>query len=134
MIHPFELMKKRVISFMPESAGQAERALMILSGLSGLQVARIAGSNTLEIRYSLKDYTLAGLEHALEQEGFLLDQSFLHRLGRHLVYYCEDTSRHNMEIRGHITKKNEKEVFVGVHAAHMHPDLAGKPPELREYE
>jgi uncharacterized membrane protein len=75
-----------------------------------------------------------GLEHALEQEGFLLKHSFLHHIARHLVYYCEDTARHNMEIRGHVTKKNEKEVFIGVHEQHVRPDLAGKSPELREYE
>lgn len=134
MINPFELMKKREIRFMPEPADQAKCALMILSGLPDLKVIQTPVPHILEIHYNLCDYTLAGLEHALEQEGFLLNHSFLHHIGRHLVYYCEDTSRHNMEIRGHITKKNEKEVFIGVHEQHVHPDLAGKPPELREYE
>ncbi len=134
MINPFELMKNRVLRFMSEPCDQVERALMILSGLPGLQVVRTAEPNTLEIHYSLMDYTLAGLERALEREGFLLAHDFFHHLGRHLVYYCEDTCRHNMEIRGHITKKNEKEVFIGVHEAHVRPELAGKPPELREYE
>jgi hypothetical protein len=39
-----------------------------------------------------------------------------------------------MEIRGHITKKNEKDVFIGIGGQHSHTDPAGKPPELREYE
>lgn len=134
MINPFELIKKRVLRFMPEPADQVEGALMILSGLSGLQVVRTSEPHCLEIHYNLCDYTLAGLEHALEQEGFLLKHGLLHHLGRYLVYYCEDTARHNMEIRGHVTKKNEKEVFIGVHEQHVRPDLAGKSPELREYE
>ena len=134
MINPFELMKKRVLRCMPEPADQASRALMILSGLPGLRVIHTTDPYTLEIHYNLLDYTLAGLERALEQEGFLLNRGFVHHIGRHLVIYCEDTSRHNMESRGHITKKNEQEVFVGVHEQHVHPDLASKPPEMREYE
>ena len=105
MINPFELMKKRVLRFTSEPAGQAERALTILSGLPGLRLVLSTESHSLEIHYNLSDYTLAGLEHALEQEGFSLKHGFLHHLARHLVYYCEDTSRHNMEIRGHITFK-----------------------------
>jgi hypothetical protein len=88
----------------------------------------------LEIHYNLRDYTLAGLEHALEHEGFKLDHSFFHSVGRNIIHYCEDTSRHNMEIRGHVTKKNESDVFVGIHDQHLHNDHAGKPPELREFE
>lgn len=134
MINPFDLEKQRELWFTPEPAEQVARAMAILSGLPNLKAAHTHKANVLEIRYNLRDYTLAGLEHALELEGFHLDHSFLHQVGRNIIYYCEDTSRHNMEIRGHITKKNEAEVFVGVHGQHQHREHAGKPPELREYE
>lgn len=132
MINPFDLEKKRELWF--TTADQVTRAATILSGLSSAKVFTTPKARVLEIHYNLRDYTLAGLEHALEQEGFHLDHSFLHQVTRNVIYYCEDTSRHNMEIRGHVTKKNEAEVFLGVHGQHIHNEHAGKPPELREYE
>lgn len=134
MINPFELEKSRELLFAAEPADQVSRALTILNGLPGLKAERAQKANTLIIHYNLRNYTLAGLEHALKLEGFHLDHSFLHQVGRNIIYYCEDTTLHNMEIRGHVTKKNEKEVFVEVCGHHSHPDLAGKPPELREFE
>ena len=129
-----DLEKRRELLFAAEPADQVSRALTILNGLPGLKSIRSDKPCTLEISYNLRDYTLAGLEHALEQEGFKLDHSFLHQMGRNIIYYCEDTGRHNMEIRSHVTKKNEKDVFVEVSGQHTHNENAGIPPELREYE
>ncbi|MDO8206384.1 MAG: hypothetical protein Q7T38_01030 [Gallionella sp.] len=134
MVYPFDLEKKRELWFAAEPANQVARALIILSGLPNLKAFATPKAHVLEIHYNLRDYTLAGLENALEQEGFHLDQSFLHHVSRNIIYYCEDTSRHNMEIRGHVTKKNEKDVFVEVCGHHLHKEHASKPPELREYE
>jgi len=134
MINPFDLDKQRELVFTEESSSQVKRAFDILNGLPGLQVFLTAKAHVLAIRYNLRDYTLAGLETALEKEGFHLDHSLLHQIGRNIIHYCEDTSLHNMEIRGHVTKKNESEVFVGVHAQHLHRDSAYQPPQQREYE
>lgn len=134
MINPFELEKHRELLFAAEPAGQVERALTILNGLADLKAEYTDNPLALAIQYNLRNYTLAGLEHALELEDFKLDHSFLHHVARNIIYYCEDTCLHNMEIRGHITKKNEKDVFAEVAAQHLHNELAGKPPELREFE
>lgn len=108
------------------------RALKILNGLPNLTAYHTPKAHVLGVNYNLRDYTLSGLEQALALEGFLLDRSFFHQVGRNVIHYCEDTTRHNMEIRGHLTKKNEKEVFVGL-SGHHHSH-AIKPPEQREYE
>ncbi len=129
-----DLEKRRELLFSAEPADQADRALSILSGLPRLKVAHSDKPFALEVHYNLKDYTLAGLEQALEQEGFFLDHSFLHQMARNIIYYCEDTGRHNMEIRSHPTKKNEKDVFVEISGQHPHHEYASIPPELREYE
>lgn len=134
MVYTFDLEKKRELWFAAEPADQAAHALIILTGLPNLKAFATPKAHVLEIHYNLRDYTLAGLENALEQEGFNLDQSFLHQVGRNIINYCEDTSRHNMEIRGHVTKKNEKDVFIELSGHHLHKEHAGKPPELREYE
>lgn len=134
MINPFDLEKRRELVFTSEPADQVNRALEILNGLPDIKAERTDNANMLSIRYNLRNYTLAGLEHALTLEGFKLDHSFLHHVARNIIYYCEDTSLHNMEIRGHVTKKNEKDVFAEVSGQHPHNDLAGKPPDLREFE
>jgi hypothetical protein len=129
-----DLEKRRELLFTPEPADQVTRALTLLSGLHDLQAALSDKPCTLEIHYNLHNYTLAGLELALEKEGFHLDHSFLNQVARNIIYYCEDTCCHNMEIRGHVTKKNEKDVFVEVCGRHHLTEHAGVPPELREYE
>ncbi len=134
MINPFDLEKHREICFATTPAGQAARALEILGGLPKLKASATSRSEVIEIRYNLRDYTLEGLEQALEHEGFKLDHSFLHHVGRNVIYYCEDTTRHNMEIPDHVTKKNEKDIFIGVHGQHSHKNHSGIPPEQREFE
>ncbi|OGT23312.1 MAG: hypothetical protein A2342_10255 [Gallionellales bacterium RIFOXYB12_FULL_54_9] len=134
MINPFDLDKHRELVFAHEPEHQARRALAILSGLPNLQAFSSSKPNIIVIHYNLRDYTLAGLERALELEGFRLDHSFLHHVGRNIIYYCEDTTRHNMEIRDHVTKKNEKDVFVGLNTQHLHHEHAGKPLAQREFE
>lgn len=133
MINPFDLDKQREIVFTPEPADQVERALLLLCGLPNLTVSSSAKPHTLEIRYNLRDYTLAGLEHALTVEGFTLDHSFLHSIGRNIIFYCEDTTLHNLETPTHVTKQNEKDVFVEVHDQHSH-DHELIPPKHPRYE
>lgn len=134
MVNPFDLEKQRELLFTAEPAGQVTRALELLGELPNLKTVCSENINALDVHYSLEYYTLAGLENALEQEGFLLDRSFLHQISRNIIHYCEDTCRHNMEIRGYVTKQNEKGVFVEVCGQHTHHELAAKPPEQREYE
>lgn len=140
MINPFESQKEREIVFAPSntdqlaSANQIEQAYLLLVGLPNCEVERTGKPNTLLVRYDLKDYTLEGLEHALEAEGFHLDHSLLHSIGRKIIYYCEDTTCHNMDIPDHPTKKREKEVFVKVYDQHLHGDHDDTPPESRKYK
>lgn len=134
MIDSFELNKQRDIVFSPEPPGQLERAYQLLSGLPGCKVEYGAAPNTLHVSYSLYNYTLEGLENALTKEGFHLDTSVLHSIGRKVIYYCEDTTCHNLDIPVHPTKKNEREVFVKVYGHELHGDHDDTPPELREYK
>ncbi len=134
MINPFDMEKHREILFAAEPDDQVNRALAILNDLPHLKVLLTGKSRALDVYYNLRDYTLSGLENALEQEGFVLDHSFMHHVGRNIIHYCEDTCRHNMEIRGHVTKKNEKDVFVEVGSHETHHEYAARPPQQREYE
>ena len=140
MINPFESEKQRLIVFASGDANQAafadqvEQAYLLLNGLPNCVVERTVEPNTLLVRYNLENYTLEGLELALEQEGFHLDHSLLHSIGRKVIYYCEDTACHNMEVPDHPTKKREKEVFVKAYDQHLHGDHDDTPPESRKYK
>jgi len=115
----FELNKQHDIVFSAEPSGQVERAYQRLS---------------LRVSYNLHHYTLEGLENGLTEQGFHLDHSILHNVGRKIIYYCEDTICHNLDIPAHPTKKNEREVFVKAYSKGPHGDHDDTPPELREYK
>lgn len=134
MITPFELDKQHDIVFNGEPQEQLEQAYLLLSGLPGCKVEYGNSPYTLRVSYNLRDYTLEGLENALIEEGFHLDHSLLHSIGRKIIYYCEDTTCHNMEIPVHPTKKNEREVFVKAYDQQPHGDHDDVPPELRDYK
>ena len=133
MINPFELNKQRNIVFSAQPSGQIERAFLLLSGLPDCKVERVDSPNVLRISYSLYNYTLDGLENGLAKEGFRLDHSLLHSIGRKVIYYCEDTTCHNLDIPAHPTKINQHEVFVKAYEHEPHGDHDDTPPELRNY-
>lgn len=133
MVDASELNRQHDIVFSSAPAGQLERAYRLLSGLPKCSVEYSSSANTLKISYSLRDYTLEGLESSLIQEGFQLDSSFLHNIGRKITYYCEDTICHNLDIPVYSTKKNERNVFVKAYGLEPHGDHDDTPPELREY-
>jgi len=134
MIDSFELNKQRDIVFSAEPPGQVERAYQLLSGLPDCRVEYGNAPNTLRVSYNLHHYTLEGLENGLTEQGFHLDHSILHNVGRKIIYYCEDTICHNLDIPAHPTKKNEREVFVKAYSKGPHGDHDDTPPELREYK
>lgn len=130
----FELNKQRDIVFSAEPPGQIERAYRLLSGLPDCKVEYGDAPNTLRVSYNLHNYTLEGLENGLTEEGFRLDTSMLHTIGRKVIYYCEDTTCHNLDIPMHPTKKNERDVFVKAYDHVPHGDHDDTPLELREYK
>ena len=134
MINPCDMNKKRELVFADEPADQVAKAHTLLSGLADFKVEHSEKANTLVVCYSLEDYTLEGLEHALTAQGFVLDNSLLHRISRQVTYYCEDTELHNMDVPDHPTKKREKEIFIKAYDQHLHGDHDDTPPELRRYK
>jgi hypothetical protein len=129
-----DLNKRRELVFANEPAGQIEQAYVLLDGLPNCEVERSHKPNTLVVGYSLENYTLEGLDRALAEQGFVLDNSLLHRIGRQVVYYCEDTEIHNMGVPDHPTKKREEEIFIQAYDHQLHGDHDDTPPESRKYK
>jgi hypothetical protein len=134
MIDSVELNKQHDIVFDARFPDQTQRAYLLLSGLPNCKVEYGGAPNTLRISYNLRHYTLEGLENALIEEGFQLDHSPLHSIGRKVIYYCEDTVCHNLDIPSQPTKMSEREVFVRAYDKEPHGDHDDTPPELRDYK
>jgi len=129
-----ELEKQREIVFGEDPPGQVDRAHQLLSGLPNCKVEFGYIPNALRVSYSLKHYTLEGLEHALTEAGFRLDHSILRNIERNVIYYSEDTICHNMDIPIQPTKMSEREVYVKAYEQEPHGDHDDTPPELRDYK
>lgn len=128
------LHKEREIRFAPCPPGQAERALRSLRMLKGLRVERCSErEHVLLISYSVLVFSLEVLEDALREAGYHLDNTLYMKLVRTVVYFCEETQRHNLESPERLIKKSN-EVYVTAYDQHPHGDHDDTPPEFREYK
>ena len=118
--------------FAAEPAGQLERAQVLLGGLTKLHVEKGIEANSLRISYSLRDYSLEGLEAALKKAGFYFKENLLDKLGKQLIYYCEEVQYHNLSTPEHLTKSNTPVIFAKLYENHPHGDHDDTPKELRE--
>ncbi|MFP5380872.1 MAG: hypothetical protein ACLGG4_01275 [Gammaproteobacteria bacterium] len=130
-MRPCDLEKIREIVFHDLPAGQAERAHLLLQGLEGLIVTRGADGCRLLVRYSVCEYTLEGLETALAQQGFHLDNSLLSKLRRAMAYFCENVQRRNVAANEPDIKSQQ--AFMKVYESHLHGDRDDTPEEWRRY-
>ena len=120
--------------FAAEPAGQLERAQSLLSGLDKLHVATGTEPNSLRISYSLRDYSLEGLEAALKKAGFYFKENLLDKLGKKFIFYCEEVQYHNLNTPEHLTKSNTPVIFAKLYENHPHGVHDDTPKELREYK
>lgn len=125
--------KRREIRFGLFPPGQTENALTLLAGLENLKVDPIPGRRAITVGYELTEYTLQGLENALRDQGFHLENTLYSKLMRALVNFCEDTQLHNLQSPERLIKKSN-EVYVKAYEHHPHGDHDDTPPELREYK
>lgn len=127
------LQKRREIRFRSFPEGQAQRALNALAALPGIQVEFAPRPDGVVVHYSVVDYSLELLEEALLKAGFFLESSLYNKLVRAIVYYCEETQRHNLLSPERLLKQSN-EVYIQVYGHHLHGDHDETPLELREYK
>lgn len=127
------LVKERELRFAASPAGQLERAREALLTLKGVCVTDGPTGRSLCVRYSILDYSLELLEDALRDAGYHLDNSLYAKLVRAIVYFCEETQRHNLLSPERLIKKSN-EVYIKVYDQHPHGDHDDTPVELRDYK
>jgi hypothetical protein len=128
---PCDLDKTREIVFHNPPEGQAEKARQLLHGLDGI-AAEISRTDVLSVRYSVKDFTLEGLESALNSQGFHLDNSILSKVKRALARFCENVQRENLA--ANVPDAKSQKVFAKVYEQHLHGDKDETPEEWRAYK
>ncbi|MBV2262173.1 MAG: hypothetical protein KUL79_01275 [Thauera sp.] len=128
-----DIHKHREIRFKPLPPGQVERAWKSLQLLKGLQLERTDDPLGIVVRYSVLDYSLESLEDALREAGFALENSLYIKLVRALVYFSEETQRHNLLSPERLIKQSN-EVYIHAWDHHVHGDHDDTPLELREYK
>ncbi len=131
-MRPCDLEKNRDIRFNSQPAGQAARAIELLDGMQGLTVLPNRYPNRLTIHYNVCEYTLAGLEAALVNQGFCLDQGLIARFKRVLSRFCENVQRLNVAANEPDIKSQK--AFVKAYEHHLHGDRDDTPEEWREYK
>ena len=115
-----DLKKKREIQFSKFPPGQVPEAADDLKHLEELEV-----QPKLEKRE---------LDDHLVDRGFHLDNTLMTKLTRALIYYVEDTQRHNMAAPEKRLKRSEQEAYVKAWEHRPHGDHDDTPPEWREYK
>lgn len=133
MLQRHETVKRRDIRFAALPPDQATQAMALLSGLEGLEVHPGSRANSIQVAYSILDYTLEGLESALTTQGFHLENSLLAYIMRALVYYCEECQRSNLRAPERLETTREREIFAIAYEHHAHGDRDETPAEWREY-
>lgn len=123
--------KHRELRFSELHPGQVEQAFVLLSGLEGLTVAPGSAGNGISVWYEVTDYTMRGLEAALIDQGFHLDNGLMCKLVRALVYFVEDTQLRNMRQPERLLKKSH-EVYSKAWDSHPHGDRDDTPMDLRQ--
>jgi hypothetical protein len=131
-MRPCDLEKDREIVFHILPEGQVERALVLLDGMEGLTALAGGEATHLQVRYNVCEYTLEGLELALSNQGFHLDNSLLCKLKRALAYFCESVQRRNIAANEPDIKSQQ--AFVKVYERHLHGDRDETPEEWRDYK
>ncbi|HSC80673.1 MAG TPA: hypothetical protein VLC08_09985 [Chitinolyticbacter sp.] len=96
-----------------------------------VQHAQAWGNHIVLLRYRLTDCDLAGLETALQAQGWTLDQHLVARLRRSLAHYSEQLARDNLGVPEHNLKTDG--VYRQIWQHHAHGDRDDTPEELRRY-
>ncbi|MEW6119965.1 MAG: hypothetical protein AB1593_07740 [Pseudomonadota bacterium] len=131
-MRPCDLEKSREILFHPLPPGQVDRALALLDGQEGLVAHNGTQPHSIVVRYHVCEYTLEGLESALQNQGFHLDNSLMSKLRRALAYFCENVQRRNVAANEPDIKSQQ--AFMKVYERHLHGDRDETPEEWRGYK
>jgi len=132
--HPDSLSKQRDIAFctLHPDQNQAATAAALLRDLDGIDGVEELSETLVRVRYHINNVCLADLERLLEERGFHLDNSLIHRMRRALVHYVEETQRSNMGC-GKGDSNCTTKVFINRYQKRNHGCQDERPKHWRRY-
>ena len=127
------LVKHREIRFcrLHSDTTQAHSASLILSDVEGIHRVQPVEPHLLHISYDLSRITLNIIEEALEELGYHLDNSLMHKLKRALYAYTEETQRANLGLED--TCCADKQMFINRYLRRRHGCRDERPEHWRNY-
>lgn len=128
--------KHREIAFQgPHSEqNQAQRAILLLSDVQGVDQVHLLGVNRLSVSYDVRVFTLTDIENALTEVGFHLDNGLMCKLKRALYEYTEVTLRANLGLEQHACQGQcAQKVFVEKYRSKRHGNRDERPAMYRDY-
>lgn len=123
--------KRREIRFTKMPPEQSRKAAELLAGMEFLEVSHGPHPRGITVGYDLIDYTYQGLEKALRNLGYHLDNSIYCKIVRALVYFTEETQLRNLKEPARLIKQSNQ-VYIKAYQHHPHGDRDDTPVELRE--
>ena len=131
---PAAMQKVRTLLFAKLPPGQIAEAAAFLAAQENVSLTLHAEHDTIKIAYDLRDYSLESLETALVAEGFHLENTLLVEVMRALIYYLEETQRHNLGAPKRLLKKSQITAYSHAWENRPHGDHDDTPPEWRKYK
>ena len=104
-----DLKKKREIQFSKFPPGQVPEAADDLQRIDEVEVQPKFEKRAVGVSYDVSVHTLRELDEHLIDRGYHLDNTLMTKLTRALIYYVEDTQRHNMAAPEKRLKRSEQE-------------------------
>lgn len=126
--------KKREIHFshLHPDDNQAESALLLFEGITGVIQLEVMTPTQLNIHYDIQYLTLAIIEDTLKELGFHLDNSLMVQLRRALYHYTEETERANLGC-DRCQGQNTRDVFILRYRQQNHGCRDHRPQHWRDY-
>ncbi len=126
--------KVRELRFKELPRDQVDRAAVVLGLVKGLQVEASTHPLYLIVRYSVIEHSLEEIETRLRSEGFVLDNGLYSKVVRALVYFSEETQRHNLDSPERLIKQSHEVYVQAWDQKPAHGDHDATPLELRDYK
>ncbi|MCW9023493.1 MAG: hypothetical protein OQK73_02310 [Gammaproteobacteria bacterium] len=127
-------LKKREIYFSPlhPDKNQAQSALLLFEGISGVLHLQAVDPLQLHIQYDIQYLTLVIIEDTLKELGFHLDNSLIIQLKRALFHYTEETERANLGC-DRSQDQNTRDIFIHRYRNQNHGCRDHRPQHWRDY-
>lgn len=106
--------RQRELAFCSKEPDQcpADRAVLILGSLPGVEEVALLDKSRLKIEYNLLETSLEILVEQLAEAGLHLGGGLMERISRALCFYTEDVQRQNLGLEPRYRAAFTRKIFI----------------------